>query len=89
MAIQHELESVRDWAKAKVKAGQEPPWAWYQYMKLIETTETILAAQGVTRTESSPQSVERSGTHLRPVDSTYQQDDAPRDQDDSVPQMPM
>lgn len=89
MAIQNELESVRDWAKAKVKAGQEPPWAWYQYMKLIETTEAILAAQGAIRTVSSPQSVERSGTHLRPVDSTYQPDNVPHDQDDSVPQMPM
>ena len=35
-SMQNELESIRAWAKAKIADGTEPPWAWYQYMKLIE-----------------------------------------------------
>jgi hypothetical protein len=31
------MTMLRDWASRKVEAGSEPPWAWYQYMKLIET----------------------------------------------------
>jgi len=38
-----ELQKVRDWATDKITAGQEPPWAWYQYMKLRETCDAILA----------------------------------------------
>ena len=38
-----ELEKVRQWANDKIAAGQEPPWAWYQYMKLRETLDAILS----------------------------------------------
>ena len=34
-----ELERVLDWANDKLATGAEPPWAWYQYMKLRETLE--------------------------------------------------
>jgi hypothetical protein len=37
-----QLKSVRDWAQSKIDAGSEPPWAWYQYMKLVETCDAIL-----------------------------------------------
>jgi hypothetical protein len=30
------LIRVKEWAQSKIRAGAEPPWAWYQYMKLIE-----------------------------------------------------
>ena len=29
------LQEMRDWAQGKIDNGTEPPWAWYQYMKLI------------------------------------------------------
>jgi hypothetical protein len=32
---------VRNWASEKVATGQEPPWAWYQYMKLIDAVDSI------------------------------------------------
>jgi hypothetical protein len=35
------LGAVRGWAEAKVASGREPPWAWYQYMKLIEAVDAI------------------------------------------------
>jgi len=35
------LGILRKWAEARIAAGNEPPWAWYQYMKLIETVAAI------------------------------------------------
>jgi hypothetical protein len=35
------LAVLRNWAEERVAAGNEPPWAWYQYMKLIETVAAI------------------------------------------------
>lgn len=73
--MQAELERVRDWAKAKIQGGSEPPWAWYQYMKLIETADAILAGMAATVTpEDSQQVAQHPGTHLRLVDSACQQD---------------
>ena len=44
-----ELEKVRQWADDKIAAGQEPPWAWYQYMKLRETLDAILSGMDVAK----------------------------------------
>jgi len=30
-----QLNGVRQWAKDKNACGDEPPWAWFQYMKLM------------------------------------------------------
>jgi hypothetical protein len=35
------LGILRKWAESRVATGNEPPWAWYQYMKLIETVAAI------------------------------------------------
>jgi hypothetical protein len=59
------LIQVLEWAEDKVAAGREPPWAWYQYMKLIETVNAIrygrLAVKrgpaDLLRTESSARSI--------------------------------
>jgi hypothetical protein len=72
------LERVLDWANKKIAAGEEPPWSWYQYMKLRETLEAILTGMAATTTESSPQSDEHLETHLRLVGSTDPQDNVPR-----------
>ena len=73
-----ELEKARAWADEKLSLGQEPPWAWYQYMKLRETLDAILAGQAATAvfspTESSPQLAERPERHLRLVGEANQQE---------------
>ena len=76
-SMKKELESIRAWAKAKIADGTEPPWAWYQYMKLIETIDAILAGMAATTTENSQQSDERPGKHLRLVGQNDPQDGAP------------
>jgi hypothetical protein len=61
LSIQNDLTRVKDWAQEKAQGGQEPPWAWYQYMKLIESVNAILAGMAATTTESSPQLAEHQG----------------------------
>lgn len=87
--MRDELEKVLAWANEKIATGQEPPWAWYQYMKLRETVESILAGMDVVTTESSPQSAEHPGKHLRLVDSTGQQDSVRRHPPGLPTQLPM
>jgi len=73
----HHLNEVRQFAQSKIATGQEPPWAWYQYMKLIETVDVILGGMDCTiTTENLQQSEQRQDGPLRLVDSTYQQDTA-------------
>jgi len=39
-----DLQILRDWADAKVNAGRCPWWAWYQYVKLREALDGVIAA---------------------------------------------
>lgn len=89
MSIDADLKNIHLWAKDKIKAGQEPPWAWYQYMKLIETLETIIESRATIQTDCSPQSDQLQATDLQLVDSKYQQDKPQRRREDVTPQMPM
>jgi hypothetical protein len=63
---QAELEKMRAWAHQKIATGAEPPWSWYQYMKLRETLDAILTAMAVT-TEDSRQPAEHPGRRLQLV----------------------
>jgi hypothetical protein len=61
-----DLERVRDWAIQKLATGAEPPWSWYQLMKLREATEAILAGMAVTQPMAeSRESALRQGGGLR------------------------
>lgn len=85
-----QLLEIREWAVQKIQAGQEPPWAWYQYTKLIETVDAILAGMGaVNPTENSLQSTVQAGTPLRLVDATYRPDTLQPHQDVVKIQEPM
>jgi len=74
-----ELEKIREWADSKIASGSEPPWAWYQYMKLRETVDAILGGMdAVTPTASLQQSPEHRGSGLRLVGSKSQPNDVLR-----------
>lgn len=84
--MQDELKKILAWADSKIAAGEEPPWAWYQYMKLKEATEAILKGMesaassqpsAVSSKENSRQSEQRSETHLQLVASTDRRDTVP------------
>ena len=75
--IAKDLLRIQSWAKEKIAQGNEPPWAWYQYMKLIETIQALQAGMAATTTrESSPESEQRPGVHLRLVDRANPPDSA-------------
>lgn len=86
-----ELERVRDWAVEKISHGSEPPWAWYQYMKLREALDAILGAQGAAmpQTANSPPAEPRSERRLRLVGSEDLQDTAQHHPSDEPVQLPM
>jgi hypothetical protein len=86
-----DIERFREWAQAKIAGGQEPPWAWYQYMKLRETLDAILdGMSGVgIATEDAPQSETPSDAGLRLVVENNSQDIARRRQDAQRPRLPM
>ncbi len=76
--MRSKLEVVREWANAKIASGQEPPWAWFQYMKLRETLDAILAGMDSVTTENSQKSAQYPGKHLQLVKATDPQDTAQR-----------
>ena len=71
-----DLQKVLNWTNEKLSTGAEPPWAWYQYMKLREALETIMSGMEATmpQKENSPQSEVPAGTGLRLVASNTQKD---------------
>ena len=84
------LCEIREWAKTKIASGQEPPWAWYQYMKLIETVDAILGGmETISPKESSLQSGQHLEMRLRLVDSTYQPNTVQHHPSDGQVQLPM
>jgi len=87
--MRDELHRVRDWAQAKLDTGDEPPWAWYQYMKLCEALDAIIDGQDATTTESSQQSEPRPATYLRLVGATSPQDSAQSHQPEPPCTLPM
>jgi len=89
-ALRKELERIREWANEKAQSGQEPPWAWFQYMKLVETADAILAGMDATITQPDLQgSPPRSETHLRLVGGTRQPDSVRRRRAAPPVQLPM
>ena len=84
--MREELEKVRDLAERKITAGQEPPWVWYQYMKLREAANAILA--GLDDVTVSRQSGPRPAEHLQLVASNILQDNAPPRRPDEPVQLP-
>ncbi len=90
--MREELERVRQWANDKLATGEEPPWAWYQYVKLRETLDAILSGMdAVTTPESSQQSAAHRGAHLRlvEVEATDPRDTARPHRDQPHVQLPM
>lgn len=84
-----ELQRVRTWAQDKIDAGSEPPWAWYQYMKLIESIDAILDGMSVITTENSQRLASRQGKLLQLVDARSPQDTSQRHPSGSKIRMPM
>jgi hypothetical protein len=87
--IRADLERIREWAGEKIGAGDEPPWAWYQYMKLRETLDAILGGMdAISPTGNLLQSEPRSENGLRLVASNDPRDTARRRRAGTPVQLP-
>jgi hypothetical protein len=65
------MHQLRKWAVEKINAGHEPPWAWYQYMKLRETIDAILEGMAATSKVNSQISDRHRERLDRPMVSKY------------------
>jgi hypothetical protein len=89
LSIKNDLTRVKEWAQEKAQGGSEPPWAWYQYMKLIEAVNAIQQGMTVTTTENSLQLAEHSGKLIRLKAAKCPQDNAPPRPDRGKVLLPM
>jgi hypothetical protein len=88
--MRQELERVREWAIEKLTTGAEPPWSWYQHMKLREAIEAILSGMDATQPKAnSPGSDSHRGTSLRLVGGVDSQDSVQSHQDSESIPLPM
>lgn len=70
-----DLERIRDLTMQRLSTGNEPPWVWYQLMKLREASESLIAGMDATQpTEGLQGLAPRLGGGLRLVDSNYPQE---------------
>ena len=84
-----ELERMRSWADTKLATGEEPPWAWYAYMKLREALDVILAGMAVTKPPDSPLLEQHSEKHVRLAVCNSSPETAPPHSGELPVQMPM
>jgi hypothetical protein len=89
LSIEKQLASIKEWAQEKAQGGSEPPWAWYQYMKLVEAINAIETGFSATTTENSLQPVERSGKLIQLGVAKCSQDNAQRHPDTIPVPLPM
>jgi hypothetical protein len=91
------LALCRDWAEGRVASGNEPPWAWYQYMKLIETVAAIqtgraAVSEGEPPRPQAPTPGSPNRDAVADIGARRRQrrrDDDDDDDDDGDPSLPM
>jgi hypothetical protein len=89
------LALCRDWAEDRVASGNEPPWAWYQYMKLIETVTAIqtsrasVSAGESERVQAPAPGSPPSGDAVTDIGARRRQRRRDDDDDDEDPSLPM
>lgn len=89
-AIKAKLAAVRTWAQEAIQEGSQPPWAWYQYMKLMEAIDAIRSGMGaISQKANLLQSAEHQERPLRLVDSRCSPSDAQPHHVETSVQMPM
>jgi len=64
--MKNDLQKVRDWAAARIKAGNVPDWSWHRHVKLIEAVDAVLHDISVASASSSPR--RHSGRDLRLIE---------------------
>jgi len=87
--IDNQLQNILDWTNQKLATGEEPPWSWYQFMKLREAIEAIRTGSlYIPIEEDSQESVERQETGHQPKGCIVPINSARRHPDNADPQQP-
>lgn len=89
MVDRNELVKIRDWVDEKITTGAEPPWSWYQLMKLREALDAILSGMQATKLQGSPLSESHSESGLRLVACNNPQEIAQHHRVEPLVQLPM
>ena len=63
--MKDDLERVRGWAEARIKAGDVPDWSWRHHVELVEAIDAVLHDLSV----SSAAMLGKWSRALGPVDS--------------------
>jgi hypothetical protein len=77
-----QFDGMRIWASEKRSSGQEPPWAWFQYLKLEETLGSLLSGMAASIQLGTLQADFRQEGPLRLVGHTVPQKSRQRHQSD-------
>jgi len=72
--MQDQLERVSEWARDRIRAGQEPPWTYYKLMQLVDAIESLKDEETTQRMENSLQSPERQDDAHLPAAGIVQLD---------------
>ncbi len=86
--IESQLDDILAWAKEKLADGKEPPWSWYQFMKLREAIEAIRSGATNIPKEYLPQSAAHPETERQQPVSVVQLDTVRLRRDSTLPQEP-
>ncbi len=62
--IDHDIQRVLDWAKDKAQDDSQPPWAYDQYIVLINALQAIEAGRASTITMEHSQQLEEPRAHV-------------------------
>lgn len=60
------MRALKEWAIDRMTQGTQTPWAWFQFMKLLEVIDTFLDAEedaGLRDATPTPAPVKRATRH--------------------------
>lgn len=73
------MRALKEWAIERMTTGTQTPWAWFQFMKLLEVIDTFLEAEddaGLHETRPAPKRSTRSKplpANVVPIDIAMRQ----------------
>lgn len=69
------LDQVGEWARDRIRAGQEPPWTYYKLMQLLDALEGLREGNPITsqmenslRSQELPDGARQSGAEIVSLD---------------------
>jgi len=73
-----QMRALKQWAIERMTAGTQTPWAWFQFMKLLEVLDTFIDAGDEAGLHDKPQAKDKRAcakqlpTNVVPLDSARQ-----------------